>query len=374
MPCGIAPRIRRYARRIGRPRRHTHQPSRHAADTADALGVASRALDALAADRGHAGVAIVPAPGAAAVAAWRPPGAEEPRFLAYSITKTCIAIVILGLRAEGRLSLDDALARWHPAVPGAARISLGHLLRHTAGLRDYGELDAYHEAVRRTPSSPWAFETFAQHTFERGLAFEPGGGWGYANVGYMLLTSIAERVAEASLARLVEERIASPLALRRTAVVETPADMAGLAPAPTNVLTVDGRVVDTRAHYHPGWVSHGVIASTPSEIATCFDGLFSGRLLPLAAVAEMRALVPIGVASPPWAEPSYGLGLMGDPGSPFGPIWGHEGGGPGYGASVFHAPTQGGVTACAMAAGSGTVTRDAGDLVRAILAAFAARA
>jgi len=62
---------------------------------------------------------------------------------------------------------------------------------------------------------------------------------------------------------------------------------------------------------------------------------------------------------------------MGDPASPHGPIWGHEGGGPGYGASVFHASTQGGVTACAMVAGTGTVTRDAGDLVRAMRAGLA---
>jgi D-alanyl-D-alanine carboxypeptidase len=169
------------------------------------------------------------------------------------------------------------------------------------------------------------------------------------------------------LARLVEERIAMPLALRRTTVVESLADMAELAPAPTSDLTDDGSVVDTRSHYHPGWVSHGVVASTPSEIARCYDGLFGGRLMPLDAVAEMRELVPIGAPLPPWSEPSYGLGLMGDPASPSGPIWGHEGGGPGYGASAFHAPALGGVTACAMVAGSGTATREAADLVRTVL-------
>lgn len=313
------------------------------------------------------------APGSTAVAAWRPAGVDEPRFLAYSITKTCIAVVIQGLAVKGRISIDDPLARWYPDVPGATRVSLRHLLRHTSGLRDYGGLDAYHEAVRRSPSSPWSYETFAQHTLELGLAFEPDGGWAYSNVGYMLLKSIAERVAEASLAHLVEERIAAPLNLRRTAVVETLADMAGLAPAPTSDLTIDGTIVDTRAHYHPGWVSHGVVASTPSEIATFVDGLFTGRLLPLATVAEMCEVVPIGIPSPPWTEPSYGLGLMGDPASRYGPIFGHEGGGPGYGASVFHAAALGGLTACAMVAGTGAVTRDAGDLVRDMHARLDAR-
>ena len=314
-------------------------------------------------------MAVVPAAGARVVAAWRPSHAGEPRFLAYSITKTCIAVVILGLRAEGRLSLDDPLARWYPDVPGARRISLRQMLRHTSGLRDYGGLGAYQEAVRRTSSSPWTHETFARQTVERGLSFEPDEGWAYSNIGYTFLRSIAERVADASLARLVEERIATPLALRRTDVVESMADMADLAPAPTSEITDDGSVVDTRAHYHPGWVSHGVVASTPSEIARCYDGLFGGRLVSLEAVAEMRELVPIGVPSAPWSEPSYGLGLMGDPASPSGPIWGHEGGGPGYGASAFHAPALGGVTACAMVAGPATAPREAGDLVRTVLAA-----
>ena len=45
-----------------------------------------------------------------------------------------------------------------------------------------------------------------------------------------------------------------------------------------------------------------------------------------------------------WREPSYGLGLMADPAAPWGAIYGHNGAGPGYSASVFHAPGLGGMT------------------------------
>lgn len=51
----------------------------------------------------------------------------------------------------------------------------------------------------------------------------------------------------------------------------------------------------------------------------------------------------------PWRRPSYGLGLMGDPASPSGTVWGHNGGGPGYSTSAFHAPELGRVSVCAMA-------------------------
>ena len=41
---------------------------------------------------------------------------------------------------------------------------------------------------------------------------------------------------------------------------------------------------------------------------------------------------------------------MADPESPVGPVYGHNGGGPGYTASAFHAPAlaPGGTTACAL--------------------------
>jgi len=49
-------------------------------------------------------------------------------------------------------------------------------------------------------------------------------------------------------------------------------------------------------------------------------------------------------------QPSYGLGLMGDPGSRWGLVVGHNGGGPCYSASAFHAVELGGASICVMTA------------------------
>jgi hypothetical protein len=49
-------------------------------------------------------------------------------------------------------------------------------------------------------------------------------------------------------------------------------------------------------------------------------------------------------------EPGYGLGLMGDPASPWGLLVGHSGGGPCYSASAFHAFDLGGLSVCVMGA------------------------
>ena len=45
--------------------------------------------------------------------------------------------------------------------------------------------------------------------------------------------------------------------------------------------------------------------------------------------------MPIGFDAPGFVRPSYGLGLMTDPGFPGGLLIGHGGGGPGYAAATF---------------------------------------
>lgn len=321
----------------------------------------SEILNRLVDPPGVAGMAVIESAGAEPETAWLPAsGHDEPAFLAYSITKTFTATLFLLLQEEGRLTLDDALARWFLHIEASEQISLRQLLNHTGGLPDYGALRSYHDALRASSTTPWSFERFAAETFEKGLLFPPGSGWAYSNPGYMLLKRIAEEVAGTSYATLVSDRIAKPLGLSRTFVPEEWEELSSLAPALSRALSLDGTARDVRSHYHPGWVSHGVVASTPSEIARFGDALLCGRFLSQPSLDEMTTLVPVPIpttVSPPprepairWGQPSYGLGLMGDPASPWGLVWGHNGGGPGYSASAFHAPALGQVTVCAMAA------------------------
>ena len=304
--------------------------------------------------RGTAGIAVITAGTAEPVTAWVPGSAdEEPAYLAYSITKTFIAALVLLLRDERRVSLDDRLARWFPALAGAERISLRQLLNHTAGVPDYGGVRAYHDDVRASPSTPWSFERFVAETLEKGLSFEPGSGWAYSNPGYMFLKRVTEQVGGGSFATLIIERIARPLGLVRTFVPESVGDLATLAPAFSRSLADDAAPRDIRDSYHPGWVSHGVVASTPTEIACFFDALFRGHLISSASLQELTTLVPISAARVepgPWSRPAYGLGIMADAASRWGRLWGHNGGGPGYTTSAFHAPDLGGASVCAMCA------------------------
>ncbi len=186
-----------------------------------------RFLDSRPAPQTPLAVAVITRPGAAPLVRFRPQDvASEPRFLIYSITKTFLAALFLLLEESRALSLDDALARWQPRVTRAGDITLRALLRHTAGIPDYGGLSAYHHAVRESPSTAWTFERFAAETYEKGLMFEPGEGWAYSNPGYILLPRLggvtacvigaeaagfsAEQVVFAIFDALARERAAGP--------------------------------------------------------------------------------------------------------------------------------------------------------------------
>jgi D-alanyl-D-alanine carboxypeptidase len=311
-------------------------------------------------DRGTVGLAVAIGPSEGPEAIWMPRALdEEPAFLAYSITKVFTSTLMLLLQQEGRISLDAPVGRWNPSVAEAGRMSLRQLLNHTAGIPDYGGLRSYHEAVRSSAKEPWPPRRFAAETYEKGLLFEPGADWAYSNPGYMLLREIAEEVSGESYATLIAGWIARPLGLQRTFVAERPGDLLSLAAAPSTLLSADGHPVDTREAYHPGWVSHGVVVSTPSEIVHFLRAISGVGLLTPRSLREMTTFVPVPQSFVPeregplrWRQPVYGLGLMGDLESPWGVLWGHNGGGPGYHASAFHAPALRGraVTACAMCA------------------------
>ena len=252
-------------------------------------------------------------------------------FPIYSITKTMVATIALALHEVGRLHIDAPLADWFPDVPSAERVSLRMLLNHTSGYGDYGGLKRYHADLARHPEDPWTFDRYLGETIlEFGTLFPPGKRFSYCNPGYMVVRSILEQVTDMTFGELLSYWIAKPLELGNTYVAETLSDMKNLTPARSVSLSEQGDPVSVRDHYHPGWVSHGLVISTPEEIVRFFDALRSGKIVTRGSFEEMLQAVEVPDESPRWGRPGYGLGLMVDPSGEWGRFYGHGGEGPGY--------------------------------------------
>jgi D-alanyl-D-alanine carboxypeptidase len=146
-------------------------------------------------------------------------------FRIGSDTKTFIAVVALQLVAEHRLSLDDTVEHWLPALVSGngndgGQITVRQLLQHTSGLHNY-TVD-----LQARITSPVAARELEFHQFSRqdllnlALAsqpdFAPGAGWNYSNTNYILLGMIIEKVTHDSWGNEVTRRIIGPLGLRHT--------------------------------------------------------------------------------------------------------------------------------------------------------------
>jgi D-alanyl-D-alanine carboxypeptidase len=275
----------------------------------------------------------------------------QDKFYIYSTTKSLIAAVILRLVEGGRIDLDAPVQVYLPQLGLDKPVTLRQLLNHTGGVPDYGGLVAYFEALKADPKHPWNSDRFLTETLSQGVLFEPGQGWAYSNIGYLLLRQVIEKLLGKSLRTALQEQLFAPLGLSNSFVAENLEDARALTPGYSAIFSPNKRLEDVRALYHPGWVSHGVVISTASDLASVNDEIFSGRLIDLERRAAMLEAVPVQVEHPLFQQPGYGLGVMIDTASQFGILAGHGGGGPGYSAGAIHLPDVHGrrITAAALA-------------------------
>ncbi len=256
----------------------------------------------------------------------------ERRALAYSLTKTILAAAVLRLVARGTVDLDGPAERWLPELAGRpGAVTVAQILMHRAGLPDYGGRADYHAAVA-AGGKPWSGDEFLARCGSEG---PPVGSFAYSNIGYLLVGRLLERAGGAPLAEMLAREVFVPLGLSSAALLRDRSEFDGLffGQSPTF-----GRRLVAKA-YHPGWVSHGVVAMTVSDACRLVHGL-TETYLPVAMLRRMRDALPVGgpMVGRPWVEPSYGLGLMMELDPAAGPYWGHTGGGPGVTPVAYHAP------------------------------------
>jgi CubicO group peptidase (beta-lactamase class C family) len=173
-------------------------------------------------------------------------------FRIYSMSKPITSVLAMMLVEEGRLKLDDPVARWIPAYarvqvgvekPGAdgkpvlelvaprRPMTIQDLMRHTAGLT-YGFFGSslvktrYNEAglLAGDPSN----EVFADRLAALPLAFQPGSTWDYSHATDVL-GRVIEVVTGQPLERVARERLLDPLGMPDTTFHLGPTQFARIA-------------------------------------------------------------------------------------------------------------------------------------------------
>jgi len=136
-------------------------------------------------------------------------------FHVASLSKQFTACAIHLLAIDGKLSLDDEVAKHLPELqlPGPP-ITIRHLLHHTSGLRDQWSLLML--AGLRLDDVITEGDILGLLWRQRALNFAPGEEELYSNSGYTLLALIVKRVSGQSLNAFAQQRIFQPLGMTST--------------------------------------------------------------------------------------------------------------------------------------------------------------
>lgn len=135
---------------------------------------------------------------------------------AGSVAKQFTAAAVTLLALDGKLRFSDELQQHFPEIPRYERpITVRHLLDHTSGLRDWGDIAGMAGWPRGTRAYTHAhvLEIIAR---QRSLNYPPGSRYSYTNSGYNLLAMLVERVSGKSLDTFTRERLFVPLGMSRT--------------------------------------------------------------------------------------------------------------------------------------------------------------
>jgi D-alanyl-D-alanine carboxypeptidase len=118
------------------------------------------------------------------------PATPAMRYSIGSISKEFTAAAILMLQQEGKLRLDDKIAKFFPELTDANQITIRQILSHTSGYQDYWPQD-YLMPPMKKPTTPAAI---MDKWAEKPLDFAPGSQWQYSNTGYVIAGSIVKKV------------------------------------------------------------------------------------------------------------------------------------------------------------------------------------
>lgn len=279
---------------------------------------------------------------------WRDLGRREPLrrdaiFRVYSMTKPVVAVGVLRLVEDGKLSLDDPVSRYIPAFASVqvfaggtadapalkspdSPITVRQLLNHTSGLA-YGLTSGPVDTIFTRAQLYDAGRTLAEFTDSLAripLLFSPGTRWSYSS-GLDVAGRVIEVASGQPLDRFLEEQIFRPLGMRDTGFRIRPDMRARLATVYTRgpdgqlqPLGHDGLL----AMFEPGarffWGSGGLL-STPDDYLRFAQMLLNGgefggtRILRPGSVALMThntlppELTPVSYSS--LGDSTYGFGL-----------------------------------------------------------------
>ncbi|WP_374470716.1 serine hydrolase domain-containing protein [Phenylobacterium sp.] len=204
-------------------------------------------------------------------------------FESGSVAKQFTAAALLTLVQDGKVALADDVRAYVPELPDyGAKITLEHLLNHTSGLRDWGEVAQIGGWPRtsRVYTNADALQIIAR---QPRLNYAPGEEYSYTNSGYTLAAVVVARVSGQSLAEFSRDRLFRPLGMVRTQWRD---DFRRIVRDRAIAYRWTGRAWEQDMPFEDTY-GHGALLTTVADLLVWNEALTQGRLGPL-VTAELQ--------------------------------------------------------------------------------------
>jgi CubicO group peptidase (beta-lactamase class C family) len=211
---------------------------------------------------------------------WGALNALHTKFRIGSLTKQFTATLIMQLREQHRLDLQDSICRHLQPCPEEWKaVTLHHLLTHSSGIPGFAKTPAGSSAM-----PPWTAEQITAEYRGKPLESTPGTQWKYSDWGYSLLGLVIEKISGTSYEQALRTHILDPLGMHDTGYDHTRTILkqraAGYRLVGNDLVNAD--YIDMRGPY-----SAGALYSTASDLYKWDQALYSNTILPRGALEIM---------------------------------------------------------------------------------------
>ncbi len=219
-------------------------------------------------------------------------------FMVGSISKPMLAVGVMLLGEQGKLSLDDPVSKHIPGTPETWRgITLKHLLNHTSGIRR--ESPAF-DGDKAVPDIDLINATFASP-----LDFPTGTKSQYCNICYFTLAEIITRVSGQPWPQFMASRVFAPAGMSVTRTTTTSTLISRRA---ASYSWRDGTYTNVREYV--ALRPSGAFISSINDMVKWEAALYENRILPATALAAMAVPGKLNDGSvAPFRGPGTGYGL-----------------------------------------------------------------
>jgi len=223
---------------------------------------------------------------------------DQAYFIA-STTKLFTTALILHLKAEGALTLDDKISSYldKPTMKGlhlykgkdySDELTIKHLLAHTSGLDDYfqgkgANGKSLEDDILTGNDQYWTFEEAIERTKKMKPLFAPGtkNKAKYADANFQLLGKIIEVISNKPYSVNCQDIIISPLGLSKTYLYQDPTDK---TPKVLYYKRNELNIPKAMTSFGPD----GGIVSTSKEMLLFLEAFFTGQFFPSQYIHDLQ--------------------------------------------------------------------------------------